>query len=83
MFNLMCFHSIPVSQVNTGARLLRDVRHDLEDVVEVCEARKKQTNYLRSLTSDLTKGNPVLPDQFWDTCFLHRSNFKPFDDLHH
>ena len=56
----MCFHSIPVSQVNTGARLLRDVRHDLEDVVEVCEARKKQTNYLRSLTSDLTKGNPIV-----------------------
>ena len=53
----MCLLTIFPSQVNTGARLLRDVRHDLEDVVEVCEARKKQTNYLRSLTSDLAKGD--------------------------
>ncbi len=25
-------------------------------MVEVCEAKKKQTNYLRNLTSDLAKG---------------------------
>ena len=43
-------------QVNSGARLLRVVRNDLEDVVLVCEAKKKQTNYLRSLISDLAKG---------------------------
>ena len=42
--------------MNSGARLLRDVRHDLSDVVEICEGRKKQTNYLRSLVSDLAKG---------------------------
>ena len=43
-------------QVNTGTRLLSDVRGDLSDVVKVCEAAKKQTNYLRSLTSNLAKG---------------------------
>ena len=43
-------------EVNTGHRLLMDVRHDLANVVLVCEAKKKQTNYLRSLTSDLAKG---------------------------
>ena len=43
-------------QVNSGARLLRVVRNDLADVVLVCEAKKKQTNYLRSLISDLAKG---------------------------
>ena len=42
--------------MNTGVRLLRDVRNDLADVVEVCAAKKKQTNYLRSLISDLAKG---------------------------
>ena len=43
-------------QVNSGAGLLRVVRTDLADVVLVCEAKKKQTNYLRSLISDLAKG---------------------------
>ena len=43
-------------QVNSGARLLRVMRNDLADVVLVCEAKKKQTNYLRSLISDLAKG---------------------------
>ena len=38
-----------ILQVNSGARLLRVVRNDLADVVLVCEAKKKQTNYLRSL----------------------------------
>ena len=42
--------------MNTGVKLLRDVRNDLEDVKLVCEARKKQTNYLRSIISDLAKG---------------------------
>lgn len=51
----MCCVCLPV-QVNSGAHLLRDVRHDLSDVVEICEGRKKQTNYLRSLVSDLAKG---------------------------
>ena len=45
--------------MNTGVRLVRDVRNDLADVVEVCSAKKKQTNYLRSLISDLAKGKEV------------------------
>ncbi len=43
-------------EVTSGSRLLRDVRSDLTDIISVCEARKKQTNYLRSVISDLTKG---------------------------
>ena len=43
-------------EVNAGARLLSNVRSELTDIVMVCEAKKKQTNYLRSLTSDLAKG---------------------------
>ena len=43
-------------EVNTGSRLLKDIRSNLSDVVDVCEAKKKQTNYLRSLISDLAKG---------------------------
>lgn len=46
--------------MNSGHRLLMDVRGDLVDVVMVCEAKKKQTNYLRSLTSDLAKGEAHL-----------------------
>ena len=53
------------TQVNTGVRLVRDVRNDLADVVEVCAAKKKQTNYLRSLISDLAKGNGGLVYSTW------------------
>ena len=42
--------------MNIGVKLLKDVRGDLVDVQLVCEARKKQTNYLRSIISDLAKG---------------------------
>lgn len=40
-----------------GAKLLQDVRQDLADVVQVCEGKKKQTNYLRTLINELVKGN--------------------------
>lgn len=44
-----------------GARLLQDVRQDLADVVQVCEGKKKQTNYLRTLINELVKGaGPLL-----------------------
>ncbi|XP_078728003.1 cytoplasmic dynein 1 heavy chain 1-like isoform X1 [Lampetra fluviatilis] len=43
-------------EVNTGMKLLQVVRGDLKDVVHVCEAKKKQTNYLRTLISQLVKG---------------------------
>lgn len=42
-----------------GAKLLQDVRQDLADVVQVCEGKKKQTNYLRTLINELVKG--ILP----------------------
>ena len=43
-------------EVNTGARLLVDVRRDLEDVMKVCLAEKKPTNHHRSMMADLVKG---------------------------
>lgn len=43
-------------EVNSGSRLLRDVIHDLEDVVLICQGDKKQTNYHRAMLSDLVKG---------------------------
>lgn len=43
-----------------GAKLLQDVRQDLADVVQVCEGKKKQTNYLRTLINELVKGAPSL-----------------------
>lgn len=36
--------------------MLQEVRQNLSDVVHVCEGKKKQTNYLRTLISDLVKG---------------------------
>ena len=44
-------------EVNSGVALLHSVLSNLRDVVLVCEAKKKQTNFLRSLIADLTKGN--------------------------
>jgi hypothetical protein len=43
-------------EVNTGARLLQDVRRDLQDVMKVCMAEKKPTNHHRSMMADLVKG---------------------------
>lgn len=44
-----------------GAKLLQDVRQDLADVVQVCEGKKKQTNYLRTLINELVKGTAPPP----------------------
>lgn len=49
-----------------GAKLLQDVRQDLADVVQVCEGKKKQTNYLRTLINELVKGN-ASPGSVWGT----------------
>lgn len=46
-------------EVKMGAKLLQDVRQDLADVVQVCEGKRKQTNYLRTLINELVKG--ILP----------------------
>lgn len=43
-------------EVKMGGKMLQDVRQDLSDVVQVCVGKKKQTNYLRTLISDLVKG---------------------------
>jgi dynein heavy chain 1 len=46
-------------EVNSGANLLRDVIHDLEDVVAICQGEKKQTNYHRGMLGELVRG--ILP----------------------
>lgn len=43
-----------------GGKMLQEVRQDLADVVQVCEGKKKQTNDLRTLISELVKGKIVL-----------------------
>lgn len=48
-----------------GAKLLQDVRQDLADVVQVCEGKKKQTNYLRTLINELVKGADGGADGSW------------------
>lgn len=46
-------------EVKMGGKMLQDVRQDLSDVVQVCQGKKKQTNNLRTLISDLVKGTHV------------------------
>ncbi|QQP51744.1 Dynein heavy chain_ cytoplasmiclike [Caligus rogercresseyi] len=43
-------------EVNTGLKILRIVRTDLGDVVDITENKKKQTNYHRSIIADLMRG---------------------------
>lgn len=43
-------------EVKMGGKMLQEVRQDLSDVVQVCEGKRKQTNDLRTLISDLVKG---------------------------
>lgn len=47
-------------EVNSGAKLLSVVRNDLNDVILICQAEKKQTNYHRQMVSQLVKG--IIPD---------------------
>ncbi|XP_077971534.1 cytoplasmic dynein 1 heavy chain 1-like isoform X1 [Styela clava] len=49
-------------EVNLGVKLLKDVQSDLAEVISVCDARKKQTNYHRTLIAQLTKG--ILPESW-------------------
>lgn len=49
-------------EVNHGARLLDDVREDLDHVLEICTGRRKQTNYHRQLTTALNKG--IVPEKW-------------------
>ncbi|XP_027203133.2 dynein heavy chain, cytoplasmic isoform X1 [Dermatophagoides pteronyssinus] len=43
-------------EVNNAGKLLSIVRHDLLDVIAICRAEKKQTNYHREITEYLAKG---------------------------
>ncbi|XP_013402014.1 cytoplasmic dynein 1 heavy chain 1-like isoform X1 [Lingula anatina] len=43
-------------EVNTGARLLQDMRRDMDDIMLICQGQKKPTNHHRSMMSDLPKG---------------------------
>lgn len=43
-------------EINTGIALLRTVIGDLNDVIQICEGNKKQTNYHRQILKDLAKG---------------------------
>ena len=55
-----------------GAKLLQDVRQDLADVVQVCEGKKKQTNYLRTLINELVKGMVIqISTSQCSLCLLH------------
>lgn len=46
-------------EVSTGAKLLQTVVSDLQDVVLICQGEKKQTNYHRTMLSELIRG--ILP----------------------
>ncbi|XP_026482181.1 dynein heavy chain, cytoplasmic isoform X8 [Ctenocephalides felis] len=43
-------------EVNSGAKLLQEVIHDLQDVVLICKGEKKQTNYHRAMLGELVRG---------------------------
>jgi dynein heavy chain 1 len=49
-------------EVNLGAKLLVDVRHDLVEILAVCKGEQKQSNNIRILITALTKA--VIP-QSW------------------
>lgn len=49
-------------EVNLGSKLLSDVIHDLEDISLICQGDKKQTNYHRTIMSELVKG--ILPSHW-------------------
>ncbi|XP_038118676.1 dynein heavy chain, cytoplasmic isoform X2 [Culex quinquefasciatus] len=46
-------------EVSSGAKLLQTVVSDLQDVVFICQGEKKQTNYHRTMLSELVRG--ILP----------------------
>jgi len=44
-------------EARVGTKLLSQVQKDLKDLIQVCRGEIKQTNHLRSLMSQLAKGN--------------------------
>lgn len=70
-------------EVSSGAKLLQTVVNDLQDVLLICQGEKKQTNYHRTMLSELVRG--ILPAGWrrytvpngctviqWVTDFSHR-----------
>lgn len=51
-----------------GSKLLKQVRRDLRDVINVFEGKLKQTNHLRELISSLTKGTSTVSSLFFPRC---------------
>eukprot|EP01118_Nematostelium_gracile_P001172 TRINITY_DN1120_c0_g1_i1.p1 TRINITY_DN1120_c0_g1~~TRINITY_DN1120_c0_g1_i1.p1 ORF type:complete len:604 (+),score=181.76 TRINITY_DN1120_c0_g1_i1:243-1814(+) len=49
-------------EAEIGSRLLKKVRADLQDLIQVCDGNLKQTNYTRELISNLSKG--VIPKEW-------------------
>lgn len=49
-----------IREIGVGRKLLQQVRKDLENVGMACQGALKQTNHLRQLMSDLTKGVSIL-----------------------
>lgn len=43
-------------EARVGTKLLSQVQKDLKDLIQVCRGEIKQTNHLRSLMSQLAKG---------------------------
>ena len=52
-------------EVNAGARLLSDVRRDIQETMLICQGEKKPTNYHRNLMNELAKGGKEL-DLHWN-----------------
>ena len=48
--------------MNLGLKLLTSVQSDLAEVIAVCDGKKKQTNYHRTLLAQLNKG--ILPESW-------------------
>ena len=46
-------------EVNSGLQLKGVVQSDLNDTLQVCEGKKKPTNYHRMLMVDLSKGKII------------------------
>ena len=62
----------------TGRKLLQCIRHELTDVIAVCDGKMKQTNALRALMSELTKGKPMRARIAYDLSF-HRHGTKSLE----
>ena len=68
-------------EVKLGASILSTVRRDLTDLIAICKAVKKQTNYHRILVSDLVRG--IIPASWKQyvipkNCTVNSKNFLDY-----